>query len=359
MPKLAYFISPHGYGHAARASAVMAAIRKLEPGCRFEIFTQVPAWFFEQSLGQPFGYHPLLTDIGLAQKNSLEEDLPATIEALNRFLPFGSRQIEDLARQIDRLGCQLILCDIAPMGIAVARAAGVPSVLIENFTWDWIYAGYVDYSRWLQPHIDYLRSLFEWADYHIQMEPVCAPQQVNLTTPPVSRKIRSTPAQLRQQLGIPGQAKMVMMTMGGMSWDYSFLNGLDNREEIYLVAAGNSHQTERRGRLILLARKTDIFHPDLVNACNAVIGKTGYSTLAEVYQAGVPFGYVSRPMFRESAVIEKYIKSDMQGLPISGAQLRDGRWVLRLAELLQLPRLSHNGHNGAEQIARFVSNLIR
>ncbi len=53
--RIAYFVTPHGYGHASRAAAVMAALLELDASIRFEIFTQVPAWFFESSLGESFG----------------------------------------------------------------------------------------------------------------------------------------------------------------------------------------------------------------------------------------------------------------------------------------------------------------
>ena len=65
MCSIAYFISPHGYGHAARACAVMAAMHELNPSIRFEIFTTIPQWFFDQSIPGTFTYHNLLTDIGL------------------------------------------------------------------------------------------------------------------------------------------------------------------------------------------------------------------------------------------------------------------------------------------------------
>ncbi|NIO06707.1 MAG: hypothetical protein GTO40_01480, partial [Deltaproteobacteria bacterium] len=96
--RIAYFITPHGYGHAARASAVMAAIQQRTPKVRFEIFTQVPRWFFQDSLSEPFGYHPLLTDIGLAQKTALSEDIPETLNRLDDLLPFDAPLIQDLAR---------------------------------------------------------------------------------------------------------------------------------------------------------------------------------------------------------------------------------------------------------------------
>jgi hypothetical protein len=104
---IAYFVSPHGYGHASRAAALMAALQALRPATQFEIFTQVPRWFFADSLSNPGGYHALLTDIGLAQKNSLVEDLPETVHRLAGFLPFERSQVENLARQVKRLDCQM------------------------------------------------------------------------------------------------------------------------------------------------------------------------------------------------------------------------------------------------------------
>ena len=68
---IAYFISPHGYGHAARAAGVMEAVHELNPSIRFEIFTKVPSWFFDDSSSGNFGYHSLLTDIGLVQRTPL------------------------------------------------------------------------------------------------------------------------------------------------------------------------------------------------------------------------------------------------------------------------------------------------
>jgi len=65
----------------------------------------------------------------------------------------------------------MVICDIAPMGIRVARAAGVPSVLIESFTWDWIYRGYA--VQGLNQFETYLQSIFAEATYRIQTQPIC------------------------------------------------------------------------------------------------------------------------------------------------------------------------------------------
>ncbi len=356
---IAYFISPHGFGHAARAAAVMAAIHQLSPTIRFEIFTRVPEWFFADSLTAPFGYHALLTDIGLAQQNSLIEDLPETIRRLDDFLPFEPTRLQHLARQLRQLKCALVICDIAPLGIAVAQAAQIPSVLIENFTWDWIYQAYLPDEPKLEPHLSYLQSLFRAADYHIQTEPICQPSPAAaLTTGPISRQVRTPAEQLQAKLGLPSPAKMVLLTMGGVGWDYTSLDQLANHPEVHFVIPGGSQQLERRRNLVLLPNHTSFFHPDLINAADVVIGKVGYSTLAEVYQAGAPYGYIPRPYFRESALLAGYIKSHMYGLAIAGSEFADGSWLARLPALLAMPRINRPTTGGAEQVARFILERI-
>ncbi|NOQ45685.1 MAG: hypothetical protein GQ559_03285, partial [Desulfobulbaceae bacterium] len=156
-------ITPHGFGHAARAAAVMEALAcRLE--VEFEIVTTVPQWFFAESISVPFTCHVVSTDIGLVQENAMREDLPATLRALAGLYPLDDTLVSRVAAIFS--GCSLVLCDIAPLGIAAADRAGIPSVLVENFTWDWIYQGYVQDWPGLQVHIDYLQQLYSKSDYH-------------------------------------------------------------------------------------------------------------------------------------------------------------------------------------------------
>ncbi|HEX3035602.1 MAG TPA: hypothetical protein VHT73_10810, partial [Thermodesulfobacteriota bacterium] len=97
---IAYFISPHGFGHAARATAVMAEIQRISPHVHFEIYTKVPRWFFEQSLPSHFNYHSLLTDLGLIQTTSLHEDIHKTLACLNKFYPIESSLVTTLAGEL-------------------------------------------------------------------------------------------------------------------------------------------------------------------------------------------------------------------------------------------------------------------
>ena len=355
---LAYFVSPHGFGHAARASAIMSAIQKRCPGIRFEIFTTVPPWFFKESLSGPFSYHALLTDVGLVQENPLCANLSETVARLNGFLPFSPGKVGDLAEKVNHLKCAMILSDISPLGIAVAREAGLPSVLVENFTWDWVYGEYVFEKRGFKTHITYLESLFSSADFHIQTAPVCSKRPVDLTTGPVSRRPRKDRLQVRENLGISGQMPMVLITMGGIPKHHRFIGQLANQNDVFFVAPGAATDFQALGNVILLPHRSDFFHPDLVNAADAVVGKVGYSTLAEVYHAQLPFGYIKRTRFQESEILSEYIENYMTGFAIDERVFEDGDWILRVPELLDLPPVPKEKPNGAEEVADFVLKLL-
>ncbi len=357
--RIAYFVTPHGFGHAARAAAVMVALQDIDSAFQFDIFTQVPRWFFQDSRVQNFRYYHVCTDIGLVQTTALHEDLPATVRRLDTFLPFNPPLVTTLATQLRSASCALVLCDIAPMGIVTARAAGVPSVLIENFTWDWIYQGYAEEEPRLAQHIAYLRPIFASADYHVQTEPVCCPGPADLTSPPVSRKPQGLPSQTRARLGLSMQAQAVLLTMGGVQQSFTFLSQLQDSRDISFVVLGGVDAPERRDNVVLLPHRSAIFHPDLVHACDAVVSKVGYSTLAEVYYAGVPFGYVVRQRFRETPALASYITAHMSGLAIVEAAFHSGAWLSCLPDLLRLPRQPQREPRGAEHIARFVHGLVR
>ena len=368
-PKLsiAYFITSHGFGHAARASAVMNAIHARWPFVHFDIFTNTPEWFFSNSMVMSFCYHKETTDIGLVQISALHCDLDKTIDALEDFLPFDEMRLTGLADKIITLDCHLVICDISPLGIAVAEKAALSSVLVENFTWDWIYKSYQGNDARFKKYVTLLGDLFNRAGHRIQAEPVCDSQKESLCIPPVFRMPMTKPHLIREKLGIKASDKMVLITMGGFAETLTFADHLkDVDENIWFVVPGVSpevsiHQPgnkEKYQNIIFLPQNSVFYHPDLVNASDAVIGKVGYSTLAEVFHAGVPYGFITRPDFQESGVFESYIQLNMEGIRIEENDFFTGAWLKLLPKLLALPRQVHNRPNGADIAAEYICNIL-
>jgi hypothetical protein len=355
---IAYFITPHGFGHASRAAAVMTAVQEVAPEVRFELFTTCPKQFFNQSLGAPFGYHAVDVDIGLVQTSPLQEDLPATCRALDGWLPFSPDAVEQTAQHLKHMRCTLAVCDISPFGIEAAARAGIPSLLIENFTWDWIYNRYAADAPCLLPYSRMMREIFARAGYRIQTRPLCEPAKSDLTIGPISRKFRTGRRQTRKALKIPEQAAMVLISMGGVRDRFDFLDGIPHRPDLFFVIPNADGRIAPQQNVTLLPTHSPFFHPDLLLAADLVIGKVGYSTLSEIHQAGTPFGYIARPQSPESDPLVDFIKNHLTARPISSKAYHSGRWIAQLPQLLSLPRSRPPKRNGADRAAGFILDLI-
>jgi len=358
MHRIAYFITPHGFGHAARASAIMDAVSETAASVSFDIFTTVPEWFFADSLSGQFEYHEFVTDIGLVQKTPFLHDLEETIEALDRFIPFDPALISDTADFLKQRSCQLVVCDISPIGISIAKEAGIPSLLIENFTWDWIYEDFIQADARISRYVDFFREIYRAVDYHIQTSPVCNPQSVDMTTGPISRKVRLSSVRVRKKLGISQEKKIVLVTTGGVPEKYRFLKNLTAKQGICFVIPGASESPEKHDNLIFLPYRSGFNHADLVNAADAVVGKAGYSTIAEIYQAGVPFGYVARSNFRETDKLVAFIEKEMKGLRIGDEEFKAGNWLPKVSQLLNIPRTKQYNRNGSHQAAGMIRDIL-
>ena len=354
--KAACFVTSHGMGHATRACAVLQALYELEPNLEFEIYSKVPEWVFRNSLDLPFNLHSMLTDIGLVQRTPLEEDIPKTLRQLRMLMPYQEELVRRTADQVHSIGCQFVLCDIAPLGILVAQEASIPSVLVENFRWDWIYAGYTDEAPELQPYIHYLSKLFDSTDLHIQTEPVCEVHpQAALLAPPISRNGKTAPAELRQQLEIQADKKIVLVSSSSLP-DVSTLDEhLSKLPDLFLLFSGEGEALVRFPNALILPKST--YHPDLVNLSDAVVAKAGYSTLAETYHSGALYAYIPRQRFRESQVLGAFIEQHMGGFAIA-PDLDNPDWIYALAERLENYKAAQTTQNGSTLTAQFILSKI-
>ncbi len=353
----AFFITPHGFGHASRSLAVMEALREIDRKAFFHLFTTVPEWFFKASLAANFRYHPLACDVGFVQPDPFCIDFKATLEALAALLPFRSDLVDALARQL--AGCCLAINDIAPLGIHAAARAGIPSVLLENFTWDRLYDYYLARQPLLEKWRSLLASSFSLADYHIQTEPLCFPREdADLSVGPVSRHPRMEKDQVRRRLAVAADRKLVLISFGGFSW---LLPGIDAaaarfRDTVFLVPSAREGGGEREN-IIFLPRQGEVPHVDIVHLVDALVCKAGYSTLAEGYCAGVPVAAIVREDYPETPGLAAFVEQKMGGTRLAPGSMEDGSWVPAVPKLLEQGRQPAR-RSAAGEVARFLLKLV-
>lgn len=356
-PSIAVFVSPHGFGHAARASAVMQALARMG-GMRFELYAATPRWFFDESIAGQYRYHELRADVGFVQRSALTLDVHATVSALSALLPFDDVLLDGLALEIRRAGCRAVLCDIAPLGIAVAERARVPSVLVENFTWPWIYEPLLDEAPALATLSAELERWFSRAAFHVQTEPFCHPaSRPTLVVPPVSRQPRRTRTEARRELGLDEEAPTVVVTLGGVPQQLAFVDRMRAASDVTFLVTGAA-ATSSEGNVHLYDNDTRIYMPDFVRAADGVVAKLGYNTVAEVWREGRPLAWVARPHFREAVPLGAWVSSRLPGFEIEPTEFESGRWLDRLPDLLATEAPTPGAEGGAERVARFVLDEV-
>lgn len=354
---LVWFISPHGFGHAARASAIIAACSARRPGLRHHVFTTVPPGFFRDSLpGVSVGLHRLDCDVGMVQKNPFEEDIGETIRALGRLPLKAGPNLDAVVNEVAATGCRLVVSDISPLGLLVADRLECPGILVENFTWDWIYRAYDD------PRLDALgaemEGIFSTATVRIQTEPVCRVVDGSRVVPPVSRRPRSSRAELRDKLGIPADHRLLLLSLSGGESTIVPRSLRAMPKTTLVVPAGSLEPGSGRG-IVRVPTFGGPYHPDLVAASDLVVGKLGYSTVAEIYQAGNAFAFLRRPRFPESPILEAFVRDNIPSAALPTNWLFNPTVPAVLEGLLSRSRLAALRENGAGQAADSILNLLQ
>lgn len=359
-PVLACFITSHGFGHATRTLAVLDALRHLLPEVRYHLFARLPRSFLTENLpAESFELHETDTDVGLVQNTPFRHDLSATLARLDAFLPFASETLAPLAHRLRESGCDAVLCDVSPLGIAAARAASLPSVLLENFSWDWIYEDYLAERPAFAPYVEQLGKIYAGVDLRLQTEPVCHPLRSARLLPPVVRPFRLSREETRERLNLPPDVPLVLLTTGGIPGEFAMKEALFARPDVRFLLSGSGPELRHEANLVHLPHDSGLHHPDLVRACDLVVGKAGYGTVAEVLAARKPFARILRSRFRESDVLARFMDERIPGFSLSSETFAKGSWLDRLDELLALPAQTHAVCNGAEQASRLLIPLLR
>ncbi|MCO5568615.1 hypothetical protein L7F22_022314 [Adiantum nelumboides] len=140
----AYYVTGHGFGHATRVVEVVKHI--IAAGHEVYVVTGAPEFVFRSSINDTERLHvrKVLLDCGAVQSDALTVDRFASLEKYRQTAVIPRASI--LAREVEWLQhvkADVVLSDIVPVACRAAAEAGIPSVCITNFSWDFIYADYV------------------------------------------------------------------------------------------------------------------------------------------------------------------------------------------------------------------------
>ena len=336
-----FYVSGHGFGHASRQIEIINA---LPADIHVFVRTSSARWLFDRTVRRPFTYIYGETDTGVVQIDSLRLDERATIQRAAEFYRWLDTRARDEATLLAGHGARLVVSDAPPLACAAAALAQIPSVVISNFTWDWIYEGYgteLLSEPQLIPTIQeaYRAALAGWRlPMHGGFEPFAS----IVDLPFVARHAAHDRRCVRQRLDLPTETPLVLASFGGyglQDFDPRAIDCLDTYG-VVVTTKEPGEQPSTPGLFIVAEREMyarGLRYEDLVAAVDVVATKPGYGIVSECIANDTAVLYTSRGHFVEYAVLVAEMPRYLRCQFIELDALLGGRWRAPLDALRDAP----------------------
>jgi L-arabinokinase len=350
-PAIAFYISGHGFGHAIRQIEIINALTGLAPSAPIVIRTSAPRWLFERTA--PSSGWTLLdgeVDTGVTQIDSLALDEADTIRRAEAFYRSIAARAGEEAAILRRFNVRVVVADAAPLACAAAALANVPVAVCANFTWDWIYAGYVHQMSGGARLLPIIRDAYAMATagWRLPMHGGFETVPGTVDVPLVARRPREDRSRddIRRTLGLPTDRPLALLSFGGYGVAGLDLDRLDCTPSWGVVSGVNEPAMYAAG----------LRYEDLVRAVDVVITKPGYGIISDCISAGTAMLYTSRGHFAEYEVLVREMPRYLRCRYISQEEFRAGRWREALDAVAVSPRATERPRTDG---ALVVATLIR
>jgi hypothetical protein len=369
--RIVFYVSAHGFGHSSRAVEVIHAVLRAQPEAHIAVRTAAPHRLFARTLQGRCEMVELQCDAGMVQIDSLRLDASASVRQAVEFQKRLPMLAATEAAYLGDSGAQLTVGDIPPLAVRAASAAGIPSAVIGNFTWDWIYQGYRDNAA---PELAReIRRLYRDASVALRLPMAggfAGLESITRDIPFIARRSRRTQDEVRAALGLPPRASgkpLVLMSFGGhgvASLDTSALARLKD----YTIATTDlpgRDQTVGPHRGLLHISEEQVYdngfrYEDLVRGADVVVTKPGYGIISEAIANDAALLYTSRGHFIEYDVLVREMPRYLRVQFINQEDLLSGNWGAALQQLLSQPAAPEKPPlNGAEIAAEEILGLMR
>ncbi len=363
---VAFCISGHGFGHASRQVEVINAFGAVRPDQPVHVFTAASPWLLERTLRVPATLVEQPVDSGAIQRDSLVLDIPATLEAAALFESAADAAAATLAREFEARGVGAVVCDAPAMPCTAAALAGIPAILLANFTWDWILEDFTgDAPAYAElPARLGARYAQAAAGWRLPMPGGFATCRTVVDLPWVARRASHDPAHVRRLMGADDDRPLVLISFGGYGVADMTLAHHAAASYRLVLSAGAAHvPTDAPADALRLDRDwldaRGLRYEDLVAACDVVVSKPGYGIVSECAANGTALLYTDRGRFREYPVMVEQMPDVLRCRHISNEALASNRWDADIEALLaQSAPVERPLVNGADVAAGMLSAML-
>ncbi len=365
---IAFYISGHGFGHAARQIELINCLLERRPAVRVQIRTSAPRWLFDLTIRGSFSFESLECDTGAVQRDSLHLDDEETVRRAAAFYGRLDEFAEREARRLKAESAALVVGDIPPLAFEAAHRADIPGIAIGNFTWDWIYSGYPEHVSGHPDLLTGIRNAYRRASLALRLPmgggfDVFGPLVRDVAL--IARRSRRTPIETRSRLGLPADKPVVLMSFGGHGLKENDLPSTDAVRRFTVVTTKRKGTAAPRGDDAAMHLDEGQMYADgyryedLVAASDVVVTKPGYGIVSEAIANHTAILYTSRGRFIEYDVLVAAMPAVVRCRFISQEDLLAGRWAEHLDRLLAQPQPRERPDtSGAEQAAQILLDYL-
>jgi UDP:flavonoid glycosyltransferase YjiC (YdhE family) len=322
LKKALFYVSGHGFGHAVRSALLVKEFYKA--GIRTEIISSAERFIFDVNLkGTDYGYRRAVSDIGVVQNDAITVDIPSTLKEWTDLLKTEGVWFQHELGVCRSLKPDIIISDTVPFPLKLAKEAGIPSMLLATFTWDWILRYYSDDDERFSAIADRLEEHYSHASMLFTTPLSFGLPEIGdwIKVPLIGKRSGHSKESLREKLGLDDRPAY-LVSFGGMGISNIENFGLRELTEFqFLVFSENP--TGRSGNLIRV-RNGDFDHADIVKASDGVISKPGYGVSAECILNHTPLIYTEREKFAEYEPMVRELKNYLPMAHIPNSELYSG-----------------------------------
>lgn len=357
---IAVYVSGHGFGHATRTGEVLGWLRVADPGLPIAVSSSAPEAHFRSAISGPFQFRTLECDVGLVQPDALTIDLPNSYLRCRKFDEAFPSLVASEARWLREAGAGVVLGDIPPLASAAAHEAGVESVSLGNFSWDWIYRYLGQKESGLLRSADLAAAAYAKTDLLLEL-PFAGDFQVfprRQKIPLIARRPQVGREETRTRLGI-GSGSLALWSFGGMGLPGFRRERLPRTDAIRFVEVADRASTDS---MMAIApsrlRQLSLSYVDLVGACDAVVTKPGYGIVSDAIGAGTRILYTDRGDFPEYPILVREMGTLLPCQYVAQGDLLAGRILEALRALMAQPMPPPPDVSGAEVAAKTIRGLL-
>jgi hypothetical protein len=357
------YVTSHGFGHLNRTAAVLNRVPSDVPVTIRSHSNLFEHW--RERLKRPAELEHYVSDVGAVNPpgDSAATDPFATLALAVPFHAEAMAKLDDQVRRLHEQGTTAVLCDAPAVPLVAARRAGVPGVLMSNFTWADIYAPYARAAGGeALRFVAHLRACYRQATATFRVEPAMSMSWMSPVTESgmVVNQGRDRSAELRRLFGLKNADKLVYLYLGryGQSdLDWSRLQRFAARRVHFLA-----YQPAPDGHLANLYAVPSADWPggDLIASSDAIVAKAGYGTVCEAMAGGTPMIYPPRSGFAEFRSLDRALRGWAGGIPIASRDFYSLKLERALARALEIePGPAPFPTDGAKRIADHMTKLCR